>query len=296
MSVYPNKLTVIYGDKTVLCPVYSTEAEATPLGGKALKVGVIVGDSVLDGYMGLTSSLTPTSAPLRTVIDGVDYYFSSVEGGGGDKPKFITIRINPTENQTIRFTCNGATEFVTVEPKEFTVPYGAEYSIKVIPDEGYDAGKLNVPETGVITESLDVIKVEEATLKQIPITITQPQGATLTVNGHTTTFNANYGDDLVYTVTYAPHFSSGKVEVVKTGTDETYIGAKITTPLTLTVTGILEDAKYRISIFVDEHITSFGVTAGGKAINNGDTVYSGTTIEVTAQAETGYADPTITFS
>lgn len=81
--------------------------------------------------------------------------------------RYCTVSVTQSEHQTIEVTVDGNP---VTEGNPVTVPYGANYTITITPEDGYKAGAINYPETGSVTGDMN-ITAEPASLETYTISI-----------------------------------------------------------------------------------------------------------------------------
>lgn len=141
-------------------------------------------------------------------------------------PKKFVVVIKALEHETITFTNGGMTTTIEAnQTKEIeNVLNNSYYIIKVHGDHGYDGGKPNIPEKGVIdydmadTQDVITITTSPVTLKNMFVTILQSSNQLITVicNGvkHTSSFIAPYMSDMEVTIESTNiEFAPGKLNV-----------------------------------------------------------------------------------
>lgn len=144
--------------------------------------------------------MTITQNPYTFIINK-DFNINAIS-----KIKEYTVTIIQSSNQTIKVVCDGK-EYTDT----FTAPYGSTYTVSIIPDIGYNVGKLNNT-GGALTENIS-ISATEASIKQFTITIIQSKNQTIKVTcnetAHTSSFTANYGSTYTTTVTPNTGYNAG---------------------------------------------------------------------------------------
>lgn len=197
-----------------------------------MKVGYVIitdeNDNIL-AKSGVVSTLNlqqgyfPQSATMyvKAPSSGIFRAYVNHEGEGGkikaqyilvvkaDVTRIYRLNINQVPNQTIVVTYNGV-DFT----ESFDLPDGSEYTVRLIPDTGYDAGTLNI--TGGTINGEDVnITATAAKKKKFTVTITQSANQTIHVthNGvdKTSTFTAEYGDEIDISITPNTGYNAGTV-------------------------------------------------------------------------------------
>ena len=218
MAELANKLHIKKDDVVYDCVCYTTEEEATPTtipGGSCWKFK----NNGIECYVGLypvSQSGGEFHTPLKIKKNNIEYYVETKVVNN------YRITIIPSDNQTIKVTCNGSTH-----QESFDAPAGSQFTVTVTPATGYTAGAIIVnPNTnGYLTENIS-ISAEPATRNTYLFTITQSDNQMITVvcNGesHTSSFTANYGDTWTATVTPDEGYIVGtlnKTEGTITGTE-----------------------------------------------------------------------------
>lgn len=183
--------------------------------------------------------MTITQNPYTFIINK-DFNINAIS-----KIKEYTVTIVQSSNQTIKVVCDGK-EYTDT----FTAPYGSTYTVSIIPDIGYNVGKLNNT-GGALTENIS-ISATEASIKQFTITIIQSKNQTIkvTCNGtaHTSSFTANYGSTYIATVTPNTGYNAGTLNHTSgTVTGDLTISAIAATIKQFTVT-ITQSANQTITV------------------------------------------------
>ena len=215
------------------------------------EAGEIVGDIPLSGKFNGTTRLKATEV----------------------NTKYFIVNIDQSLNQIIKVECNG-----NIYTSSFTAPYGSIYTVSVMPNTGFNAGKPNFS-SGTITDNI-TIYATSATIKQFTVTITQSANQTITVNcngqSYTSSFTANYGS------TYTASVSVSNSVYYTPGIISSSSGI-ITNNITISTTAA---TLKRYTITVTQ-------PANGKITINGSaetlfTFDAGTQITVQAIANNGY--------
>ena len=197
-----------------------------------MKVGYVIvtdeNDNILAksgkvSTLNLQQGYFPQSATMyvKAPSSGIFRAYVNHEGEGGKiKAQYILVvkadvtriyRINITQvpNQTIVVTYNGI-DFT--EP--FDLPDGSEYTVRLVPNTGYDAGVLNITSGTIDGEDVD-ITATAAKKKKFTVTITQSANQTIHVMhkgvDKTSTFTAEYGDEIDISITPNTGYNAGTV-------------------------------------------------------------------------------------
>ena len=197
-----------------------------------MKVGYVIvtdeNDNILAksgkvSTLNLQQGYFPQSATMyvKAPSSGIFRAYVNHEGEGGKiKAQYILVvkadvtriyRINITQvpNQTIVVTYNGI-DFT--EP--FDLPDGSEYTVRLVPNTGYDAGVLNITSGTIDGEDVD-ITATAAKKKKFTVTITQSANQTIHVThkgaDKTSAFTAEYGDEINISITPNTGYNAGTV-------------------------------------------------------------------------------------
>ncbi len=197
-----------------------------------MKVGYVIitdeNDNIL-AKSGVVSTLNlqqgyfPQSATMyvKAPSSGIFRAYVNHEGEGGKiKAQYILVvkadvtriyRLNITQvpNQTIVVTYNGV-DFT----ESFDLPDGSEYTVRLIPDTGYDAGTLNITSGTINGEDVD-ITATAAKKKKFTVTIIQSANQTIHIMhkgvDKTSTFTAEYEDEIDISITPNTGYNEGTV-------------------------------------------------------------------------------------
>lgn len=204
--------------------------------------------------------------------------------------KQLTVVINKYEHQTIKVVCDGK-EYTDT----FTAPYGSTYTVSIIPDIGYNVGKLNNI-GGALTENIS-ISATEASIKQFTVTIIQSKNQTITVdcNGtkYTSTFTAPYGSTYTTTVTPNTGYNAGILNHTSgTVTGDLTISATAATIKQFTVT-ITQSANQTITVkcngqsYTSSFKANYGSTYTASVSVSNSSYYTPGTLNHTNETITG---------
>ena len=124
-----------------------------------------------------------------------------------------TITLPTFSHQHIVVTVNG-TEYTG---STITLPYGSQWSARIVADTGYNAGTISGASSGTLTSNI-TISASDATIKTFTVTVNIPTNAVIKVNNTNATsskktFTFNYGDSVTIKAVANSGFEINKITV-----------------------------------------------------------------------------------
>lgn len=257
--------------------IFDTPEEATPFGGSCFHVGVVKGNDILDGYVGVSHS---DEIPVNVVINNENWYIA--------KNETVDVKIVHSANLGIMFKCGNRTVKVNryTGDRTITCNMGEEYSLSsYFVSPSYDAGPFNIPVTGIITNKITTV-TSSAILKRFAVHLNSIENAKMKAIYKGKEYTTDFYADIYSEVTFIVDVPPEKNEYTYSVNGVEYKSKSCTVIVESDITANVISAEYKeyqITLKQEGSIEYIKMTANGKVVQSGDYVPSGSLLTVEAE-------------